>query len=183
MLRPTPAQVQAAQNKRLPDVIGPDLKVLFVGINPSLYSAAVKHHFARPGNRFWPTLWRAGFTDRQLAPDEDRTLVQYSLGLTNVACRATARADQLDPEELQRGGRTLRRKIRKFRPLCVAILGVTAYRAAFAKPHAQMGPQEGGLSGAALWVLPNPSGLNAHYPPKRLAESYLAFRKDLLGLS
>ena len=181
MRKPSPQEIEAARGKRMPDVIAPGLRVLFVGINPSLYSAAVRHHFARPGNRFWPTLQRSGFTERRLSPDEDRTLLSLGLGLTNVAWRATARADELDKAELIRGGRTLERKVRRYRPRCVAILGVTAYRAAFDKPQGQMGPQSRKLSGALLWVLPNPSGLNAHYPPQRLAEVFRAFRETLPG--
>src|SRR5688572_18927192 len=136
---PTREELEAARDRRLPDVIGSDLLVLFVGINPSLYSAAVGHHFARPGNRFWPALHRAGFTPRRLDPSEDRTLPQFGLGLTNLVARATARADELESDELVRGGRALLVKIRRFRPRAVAMVGVTAYRVAFGRRDAVIG--------------------------------------------
>ena len=161
----------------LPDVIAPDLDVLFVGINPSLYSAQVGHHFARPGNRFWPALHRAGMTPRQLAPEEDATLVQYGGGLTNFVARATARADELDDDELIAGGRRLERKVKRYAPKIVAVVGVTAYRTAYGERRAAVGPQ-GDLAGAKLWVLPNPSGLNAHYQLPQLAELYAQMLAD-----
>jgi TDG/mug DNA glycosylase family protein len=161
----------------LPDVIAPDLAVLFVGINPSLYSAQVGHHFARPGNRFWPALHRCGMTPRQLAPAEDATLVQYGGGLTNFVARATARADELAAQELVAGGRALRRKVKRFAPRMVAVVGVTAYRVAFGERGAAIGPQAD-LAGAKLWVLPNPSGLNAHYQLPQLVELYARMLAD-----
>lgn len=170
--RPTPEALRAAYGRTLPDVIGPELDILFVGINPSLYSVVVRHHFARPGNRFWPALHRSGLIPRPLTPQEDDQLVAHGLGLTNIARRATARADEVSAEELARGRRTLVRKVRRYRPRCVAILGVTAYRQAFERPKAEMGPQPRPLGGAALWVLPNPSGLNAHYQIPDLARMY-----------
>jgi TDG/mug DNA glycosylase family protein len=170
--RPTKAQIAAAEDALLPDVIADELRVLFVGINPSLYSAATGHHFARPGNRFWPALHRSGFTPRELDPFEDRELLEYGVGLTNIAPRATARADQLDRDELRAGARSLVRKVRRRRPAWVGIVGVTAYREAFERPKARMGRQEETLGGAGLWILPNPSGLNAHYQLPDLARLY-----------
>ncbi|MEO1336969.1 MAG: G/U mismatch-specific DNA glycosylase [Myxococcota bacterium] len=169
---PTAASLKAAYGKTIPDILGPDLRVLFVGINPSLYSAVVGHHFARPGNRFWPALHLSGLTPSRLKPDQDSTLLDYGIGLTNIVDRATARGDELSKDDLIRGGRALIRKIRKWRPRCVAIVGVTAYRAAFGRPKASMGFQEEQLADAPLWVLPNPSGLNAHYQIPDLAEAY-----------
>lgn len=176
---PTKAELHAAYGKTVPDIIGPGLDVLFVGINPSLYSAVVGHHFARPGNRFWPALHQSGFVPRPLAPAEDRVLLEYGIGLTNIARRATARGDEVPKEDLARGGRTLVRKIRRHRPRSVAILGVTAYRVAFEAPAASMGDQQRTLGGAPLWVLPNPSGLNAHYQVADLARAYGVLRQWL----
>ena len=161
--RPTKEQLEQARDRRLADVIGAELRVLFIGINPSLYSAAVGHHFARPGNRFWPALHGAGFTRRLYAPAEDRQLVQLGLGITNIVARATARADELMAEELAAGGRRLVRKIRRWKPACVAFVGITAYRSAFNQPSAQLGLRPEKVGGAHVWVLPNTSGLNAHF--------------------
>lgn len=163
--RPTPAQLRAARGKGVRDVIAPGLRVLFVGINPGLYTAAVGHHFARPGNRFWPALHAAGFTERLLAPHEERELLAAGYGITNIVNRATAEASELTPAEIVQGGRRLVAKLRRCRPHVVAVLGLTAYRIAFARPRAQLGRQPDDLAGAALWVLPNPSGLNAHFKP------------------
>jgi len=174
--RPTSAQLLAAKNKRVPDVIARRLKVLFVGINPSLYSAAVRHHFARPGNRFWPALHAAGFTRRRLTPFEEEKLLKAGCGITNVVNRATASAAELTRQELMAGGRRLAAKIRRYRPRVVAVLGVGAYRAAFGKRTVRIGRQEELLGGAALWVLPNPSGLNANYQLKDLARLFRTLR-------
>jgi double-stranded uracil-DNA glycosylase len=170
--KPTRAEVAAAYGRTIPDVIGPGLRVLFCGINPSLYSAAVGHHFARPGNRFWPTLHAAGFTERLLSPFEDATLLDRGYGLTNLVRRATAMAEELTGEELLAGGRRLARLVRRYRPSAVALLGVTAYRAAFALPKATLGRQPDPLGSSAVWVLPNPSGLNAHYQLAQLGDIY-----------
>ena len=175
--RPTKAELQAAYGKTVPDIIEPGLDVLIAGINPSLYSVVVGHHFARPGNRFWPALYHSGFVPRLLRPDEDRVLLEHGVGLTNISRHATARGDEVTNEELARGGRTLVRKVRRHRPSTVAILGVTAYRLAFGRPKAQMGMQDRTLGGAPLWVLPNPSGLNAHYQIQDLAEAYGALKQ------
>jgi TDG/mug DNA glycosylase family protein len=174
--RPTRDEIAAAQDRTITDVIAPRLRVLFCGINPSLYSAAVGHHFARPGNRFWPTLLRAGFTDRLLHPSEQRLLLAHGYGITNLVARATATADQLDADELIAGARRLKRKVRRHQPACIAFLGLTAYRTAFARKTAGLGRQSETLAGAAVWVLPNPSGLNAHYQLADLACVYAELR-------
>ena len=165
-----------AAGKTVPDVIAHDLRILFCGINPGLYSAATGHHFARPGNRFWPTLFKAGFTDRLLSPAEERELLGLGYGITNLVKRATATAAELTAEELAAGGRQLLRKVRRYRPRVVAFLGVGAFRAAFGQPRAILGPQAGGFGPALAWVLPNPSGLNAHYTLTDLAHVYREFR-------
>lgn len=170
--KPTRAEVLAAYNTTLPDVIAPNLKILFSGINPSLYSAAVGHHFARPGNRFWKAIHLAGFTERLLSPFEDRTLLDRGFGLTNLAERATARADELTNEDLSIGHQVLAEKIEQYQPKLLAVLGVSAYRTAFRQPKARMGLQEEPLFDTTIWVLPNPSGLNAHYQLNDLANVY-----------
>ncbi|MFQ5995330.1 MAG: G/U mismatch-specific DNA glycosylase [Acidiferrobacterales bacterium] len=172
--KPTKTQLLEAAGKGIPDLIAPDLKVLFVGINPSLYSAAVRHHFARPGNRFWPALHGAGFTDRLLSPFEERELLKHGYGITNVVRRATASASELSRSELTAGGRRLRAKVQRYRPRILALLGVDAYRAAFDRPKAVVGEQREKLGGNNIWVLPNPSGLNAHY---QLGDLVQLFRK------
>lgn len=181
--RPTPAQLQAARNRSVPDVIAPDLKVLFVGINPGLYTAAVGHHFARPGNRFWPALYAAGFTDRLLSPFEEPTLLERGYGITNVVNRATVAASELSKAELTAGADRLERTVRRYRPRIVAVLGLTTYRAAFGRPEARLGRQPGALAGAQVWVLPNPSGLNAHFKPADFARVFrrLRFAADRLS--
>lgn len=163
--KPSARDLEAARERTLDDVIAKDLRILFVGINPGLYSAAIGHNFGRPGNRFWPVLARAGLTPRQLAPHEERELLDHGLGITNIAARATARAESLSRAELIAGAEILRAKIRRYRPRAVAVLGVTAYRVAFAEPKAKLGPLPStALPPAIGWVLPNPSGLNAHHP-------------------
>ncbi len=174
--KPTAAEIAAAHGKTVPDLIAPGLKVLFCGINPSLYSAVVGHHFARPGNRFWPTLHAAGFTERVFSPFEGAALLGLGYGITNVADRATAAADELSADELIEGGRRLAEKVEVYRPAIVAVLGVTAYRTAFGRKRAVLGRQEATIGGAGLWVLPNPSGLNAHYQLAGLAELYRELR-------
>lgn len=161
--RPTPAELRAAAGRRIPDVIGPGLRVLFCGINPGLYSGAVGHHFARPGNRFWKALHGSGFTERILSPFEDAALVARGLGITNLCRRTTARAEELTPAELRAGARALASKVRRHRPRALAVLGIGAYRSAFSRPRAVLGAQPERLESACVWVLPNPSGLNAHY--------------------
>jgi TDG/mug DNA glycosylase family protein len=161
--KPSKARLLTAKGKRVPDLIAPGLKVLFVGINPGLYSGAVGHHFARPGNRFWPVLHRAGFTVRQFSPFEERELLKQGYGITNIVAKATAAASELGREELEKGGSVLRAKIRRYRPRVVAVLGLEAFRVAFGRPKARFGPQEEHIGLSRLWVLPNPSGLNASY--------------------
>lgn len=177
--RPTRADLLAAAGRTIPDVIAPGLTVLFSGINPGLYSAAVGHHFARPGNRFWPALHGGGFTDRLLRPSEQAELLGYGLGLTNVAARATARADELTAAELVAGGELLAAKLRRYRPRWLAVAGVTAYRTAFAAPRARIGPQPDPIAGVPVWLLPNPSGLNAHHTAESLAAAFAELRSTV----
>jgi TDG/mug DNA glycosylase family protein len=177
---PTRAALLAARGKTVPDVIAPGLRVLFCGINPGLYSGATGHHFARPGNRFWPVVHRAGFTERLLAPAEERTLLQYELGVTNLVARTTAAADELTKQELMNGRRRLLAKIERYQPRIVAILGVGAFRAAFERPKATLGPQPDRVGATVLWVLPNPSGLNAHYQMPELVRIFRDLRKAAL---
>ena len=156
----------------LAPILGPDLLVLFVGINPSLRSAEVGHHFARPGNRFYPALHAAGITPRRLTPFEDGELPKYGIGSTNLVDRPTRAADELSREELRAGAAELERLVARIRPRIVAMLGLTAYRTAFARPKATWGPQEERVGGRPVWILPNPSGLNAHYKPADFARLY-----------
>jgi TDG/mug DNA glycosylase family protein len=166
----------AAHGSTIPDVIAPGLRVLFCGINPGLWSGAVGLHFARPGNRFWPALHASGFTPRLLAPAEQGELPGLGLGISNVAPRATARADELTADELREGGRSLTAKSARYRPRWVAIVGITAYRAAFDRRNAIIGPQQETLADSRLWVLPNPSGLNALWTIPKLTEAFRTFR-------
>jgi double-stranded uracil-DNA glycosylase len=175
--KPTREEVAAAHGRTVPDVVAPDLRVLFCGINPSLYSAAVGHHFARPGNRFWPALHAAGFTGRRLSPFEDRQLLAHGYGITNIVARATAAAAELTAGELVRSARLLERKVRRHRPRVVAFLGLGSYRTAFDRPQAGVGLQPERMAGTVLWVLPNPSGLNAHYQLADLARLYGELRR------
>ncbi|MCL4299268.1 MAG: G/U mismatch-specific DNA glycosylase [Anaerolineae bacterium] len=175
-LKPTKADLLAAAGQTVPDVIAPGLRVLFCGINPGLYSGYTGYHFARPGNRFWPALYAAGFTPRLLAPAEEHELLEYGYGITNLVERATAVASELAPTELIAGGQRLLAKVEQYHPAVVAILGISAYRTAFARPRAGLGQQSESLGPARLWVLPNPSGLNAHYTPTDLARIFRDFR-------
>jgi TDG/mug DNA glycosylase family protein len=170
--KPTKEQLLAAVNKTVPDVIAPDLQVLFSGINPGLYTAAVGHHFARPGNRFWPALHAGGFTDRVLSPFDERELLKSGYGITNVVSRTTASADLLTKEEIVAGGEKLIRKVLRYRPKVLAILGVGTYRIAFNQPKAVVGRQAETIGDTIVWVLPNPSGLNAHYQAGELARLF-----------
>lgn len=174
--KPTQADLLAAANQTITDVIGPGLAILFCGINPGLYSGYTGHHFARPGNRFWPTLYAAGFTNRLLKPAEQAELLRTGYGITNLVERATATAAELTAAELLTGGQRLLAKVDDYRPKVLAVLGISAYRTAFQRPQAQMGEQPEGLGPARLWVLPNPSGLNAHYTPADLARVFREFR-------
>jgi TDG/mug DNA glycosylase family protein len=174
--KPTKQQLLAAEGKTVRDVIAPRLRVLFCGINPGLYTAAVGHHFARPGNRFWPALYAAGFTDRLVSPFDEAELLKSGYGITNVVMRTTATADQLSREELRESGQQLAAKVRRYRPRVLAILGLGAYRTAFEKPKAVIGRQEEMIAETVIWVLPNPSGLNAHYQAKQLANLFSEVR-------
>ncbi|HEY1486584.1 MAG TPA: G/U mismatch-specific DNA glycosylase [Micromonosporaceae bacterium] len=161
----------------MPDVIALDLRVLICGINPGLWSAATGHHFARPGNRFWPALHRSGFTPRQFDPAEQDGLLPLGIGITNVVERGSARADELTRDELVEGGRLLAEKVLRFRPAWLAVLGVGAYRGAFGHRGATVGEQPERMGDTRIWVLPNPSGLNAHYTLPRLTEEFAALRR------
>lgn len=174
--KPSPAEIRQAAGKTVADVIAPDLRVLFVGINPGLYTAAIGHHFGRPGNRFWPVLYRAGFTHRLLSPFEERELLQDGYGITNLVRRATATADELSPDELRAGAQELESKVQAYRPRFLAVLGVGAYRSAFQRPKTVVGRQAGRMDEAVVWVLPNPSGLNAHYQLDDLADLFRQLR-------
>jgi double-stranded uracil-DNA glycosylase len=176
MDRPTRADLLAAMNRRVPDVIADDLRVLFCGINPGLYSAWSGHHFARPGNRFWPALHRGGFSERLLKPAEERELLTRGCGITNVVARASASADELSIDELVAGGKKLVARVRRRRPRFLALLGVGAYRVAFGRPKATLGLQSERIGQTRIWVLPNPSGLNAHFQIADLAELFAALR-------
>ncbi|MGW0604927.1 G/U mismatch-specific DNA glycosylase [Streptomyces sp. NPDC002640] len=174
----TREELEAARDRIVPDVVAGGLRVLFCGINPGLMTAATGHHFARPGNRFWPVLHLSGFTPRRLDPSEQRELLSFGLGITNVVERATARADELTAEEYLEGGRILEAKTELLRPRWLAVLGVTAYRAAFGDRKAAVGPQERVMGGGTrVWVLPNPSGLNAHWTAATMAEEYARLRE------
>jgi TDG/mug DNA glycosylase family protein len=170
--KPTREQLLAATEKTVRDVIAPNLRVLFCGINPGLYTAAVGHHFARPGNRFWPALYAAGFTERLLSPFDERELLKGGYGITNVVSRTTASADQLTREEIVAGGEQLKAKVLRYKPRVLAVLGVGAYRTAFNQPKATVGRQVESLGDTVLWVLPNPSGLNANYQAAALARLF-----------
>lgn len=175
--KPTKQQLIDAAGKTLPDVIAPNLRVLFCGINPGLYTAAVGHHFARPGNRFWPALYKSGFTDRLVSPFDEQELLNNGIGISNVVSHATATAAELTKEDFIAGGRALATKVKRYRPQIVAILGVGAYRHAFAKPKAQIGEQPERIHNAGVWVLPNPSGLNANYQLDDLAKLFRELRR------
>jgi TDG/mug DNA glycosylase family protein len=177
--RPTLADLRAAHGRTIRDVIAPDLDVLFCGINPGLYTAATGHHFARPGNRFWPALFAAGFTERTLAPWEQNELLKRGCGVTNLVPRATATAAQLTNQEIRAGGKALERKVRRYRPRIVALVGIGAYRVAFDRPRAVLGLQPQTLGGAAVWVLPNTSGLNANHRPADFAAAFAELRRHV----
>lgn len=174
--RPTAAELEAARDVLIPDVIAPGLRVLFCGINPGLWSGAVGRHFARPGNRFWPALYASGFTPELFTPDRQDELLALGLGISNVVDRTTARADELTADEYREGARVLTKKAARYRPAWIAIVGITAYRTAFGHPAAQIGPQEARIADSRVWVLPNPSGLNAHWSAAALAEEFARFR-------
>jgi len=184
MRRPTKEELQEARGRVIEDVLpvdGRSLRVLFCGINPGLHSGATGFHFAGPGNRFWPALHRSRFTDRLLTPAEEWLLPSYGLGITNLVARTTARADELAAEELRAGGRRLVELVERHRPHFVAVAGVTAYRTAFGMPKAQIGPHPETIGPARVWVLPNPSGLNAGRPLERIVAEFARLRKAAEG--
>ncbi|MDP9405771.1 MAG: G/U mismatch-specific DNA glycosylase [Actinomycetota bacterium] len=176
MPRPSAAQLEAARGKTVPDLVAPDLTVLFVGINPSLWSAAIGHHFGNPANRLWPTLHAAGYTDRRLRPDEGDELLARGYGITNVVARATRTAAEISADELRAGVAPLAATVRRWHPRVVAFLGLSAYRTAYGRPKAAVGLQDETVAGAPVWLLPNPSGLNAHYQLPDLARLYAELR-------
>lgn len=175
--QPTRDQLAASYSRTIRDVLAPDLDVLFCGINPGRYSGATGFHFAGPGNRFWPALLASGFTDRRLMPSEVGLLPQYGCGITNLVARTTARADELSDEEVRAGRKRLERKVKRYRPRAVAIIGLGAYRVAFDHPKATLGLQAETIDGVPVWVLPNTSGLNANHQPKDFARLFGELKK------
>jgi len=171
-IKPTRADLLAAVTQTIPDVIAPNLIVLFCGINPGLYSAYTGLHFARPGNRFWPALHAGGFTPKLFDPSEQSRLLELGYGITNLVNRASASADELTAKEFVAGGKRLRTKVQRYRPRFVAFVGVGAYRTAFDRPQAKLGPQVETIGGSKLWLLPSTSGLNAHYRASELAKLF-----------
>jgi TDG/mug DNA glycosylase family protein len=180
--RPTKLDLQKAIDRTIDDLLDYDLSVLFCGINPGLYSGATGFHFARPGNRFWKVLHLAGFTERQLDPSEEHQLLALGYGVTSLVGRTTARADELTEEEFVKGGRLLLKKIKKFQPRTVAVLGIAAYRTAFEKPTAKVGVQTEKVNGSTIWLLPNPSGLNANYQIPDLVKLFSELREASLAV-
>lgn len=174
--RPTREQLEAAYGKSVRDVIAPGLRVLFCGINPGLYTAAIGHHFGRPGNRFWSVLHASGFTDRVLSPFEERALLDLGLGVTNIVNKATRVAEELTPDDLREGARVLERKVLRYRPRALAILGLGAYRSAFARSKTTVGLQPETIGATSLWVLPNPSGRTASYQMEAFARLFRELR-------
>lgn len=170
--KPTKSQILAAHDKLVPDIIAKNLITLFVGINPGLYTAAIGHHFGRPGNRFWPALWGGGFTPRIFSPFEESLLLDLKFGITNIVERATARADELTDDEIRAGGKLLEAKVQRWRPTVVAFVGIGPYRIISGNKKASVGHQTALFAGSHSWVLPNPSGLNAHYQPAVLAQLF-----------
>ena len=175
--RPNAEQLALAHGTTIADVTGPGLRVLFCGINPGLWSGATGHHFARPGNRFWPALHRSGFTPRQFRPEEQDELVALGLGITNVVARATAKADELTADEYRAGGLALVERVDRLRPRALVVLGIGAYRTAFGRPRTVVGRQPERLGDTEVWVLPNPSGLNAHYTVDGIADEFRKLRE------
>jgi TDG/mug DNA glycosylase family protein len=172
--RPTRAELLASAGKTIPDLVAPDLRILFVGINPGLYTAWSGHHFAPPGNRFWPALHASGLTPRLLHPSEEKELLACGIGITGFVRRATATAAELTDDEYRAGGRRIRALVKRVHPHCVCFLGLTAYRAGFDQPKAKLGRQKDQMYDAIVWLLPNPSGLNAHF---QLADYARLFRE------
>jgi TDG/mug DNA glycosylase family protein len=178
---PTRAQLESARGASVPDLVAPGIQVLLVGINPSLWSGLVGYHFARPANRLWRTLFEAGFTDRLLHPSETGEITRAGLGISNFVARATARADEVSAEEIRAGVPPLLGLAERWRPAYVAFLGLSAYRIAFNRPRAGVGPQPEAFGPARVWLLPNPSGINAHYQQPALTAAYAALREAVRG--
>lgn len=178
---PSKAELAASYGRTIRDVLAPGLDVVFCGINPGRYSGATGFHFAGPGNRFWPSLYAAGFTDRRLLPSEVGLLPQYGCGITNLVARTTARADELTADEMRDGRRRLERKIRRYCPTCLAIVGLGAFRVAFDAPRATVGPQDILIADTRIWVLPNTSGLNANYSARDFVAQFTELRHAVLG--
>jgi TDG/mug DNA glycosylase family protein len=174
--KPTKAQILAAKDKFIPDLVAKNLVVLFAGINPGLYTAAIGRHFGRPGNRFWPALHAGGFIPRPYSPFESALLLDLGFGITNVVKRATARADELTDDELRAGGKRLEAKVKRLRPTVVAFVAIHPYRVVSGIKDAHVGLQNQLFGGSHAWVLPNPSGLNAHYQPAALAMLFTELR-------
>jgi TDG/mug DNA glycosylase family protein len=170
--RPTAADLADARDRTIEDVIAPDLRILFVGINPGLWSGATGHHFARSGNRFWRAIHEAGLTPRVLDPWHQHELLTFGIGIVNLVPRTTATAAELTNDELRAGAKALIEKVERYHPRKVAFLGVSTYRTAFGRAKAQIGRQHERIGGSEVWVLPNPSGLNAHYQLPQLAAAY-----------
>lgn len=181
--RPGKDELAAAAGATIPDLLAPGLNILFCGINPGLYSGWSGYHFARPGNRFWPALHLAGLTPRRLRPEEQHLLPQWGLGITNLAARTTARADELGAEELREGAAALERTLRAYRPGALAVLGVTAFRTAFGDPAAAIGPRDQPIADTPVRVLPNPSGLNAHWSVEQIAAELRDLAEGIRGTS
>jgi len=179
--RPTPADLEAARGRAIPDLIAPDLRILFCGINPGLWSGATGFHFARPGNRFWKVLREAGFTDRVLQPSEGAELLRAGFGITNLVPRTTASEAELRREEFVEGAERLRVLVADCKPQVLAVVGIGAYRTGFGDPRAVVGPQAATLGDTRLWVLPNPSGLNANYQMPALVDAFGALRHAVAG--
>lgn len=176
--KPSKEDLRDAVNRTIEDVIDYNLKVLFCGINPGIWSGATGHHFAKPGNRFWKTLHLAGFSDRILHPSEEQELLENGYGITNIVRRTSARADELSNEEIIQGGKVLTKKIKKYTPQFLAVLGITTYRTAFQKPKAKLGLQDEKIGETRIWLLPNPSGLNAHYQLADLAKLFSQLKES-----
>lgn len=181
MKKPTPDDLRHAVHATIPDILPVKMKVLFCGINPGLYSAAIGHHFARPGNRFWPVLHSSGFTPRLYSADEDSDLAKFGYGLTNLIARSSATAAELRAEEYNAGKEILIKKVLKYQPRVLALLGVGMYRQTFQQPVAKVGLQEEQIGQTYIWVLPNPSGLNAHYQISQLTEEFSRLHQWLQG--
>ncbi len=177
--KPTKQEIADAYNKSVPDIIAPNLIILFCGINPGLYTAAVQNHFGRPGNKFWKALYAAQLTPRLFHPSEQEKLLKLGIGITNLVNRATVKADEVAKDEFIRGGKELIIKVKRYKPQWVAFVGIQAYRTAFFQPHAKVGKQKNKIGNASVWILPSSSGLNAHYPPQKYNQTFRELKQEL----